>query len=97
MFRNFLLKNMWAIRLYIDRFLNQFTRPQPCIVDEKDIKTHDDRCEQYCTHPSFKDARLQNATINGKTLHICCPKGYTPEVVKNPITRKDSHVICRKS
>ncbi|MEA2558975.1 MAG: hypothetical protein QOH06_479 [Acidobacteriota bacterium] len=94
----FLLKNLWAIRLYIDAFINRFSHPQPCLIDPKDIKPNNDHCEEYCTPRSlFEGARINSAMVNGESRHYCCPKGYTVTVVKNPITGKPSHVICRKS
>ena len=96
MFR-FLLRSMWAIRLYVDRFLNKFRHPQPCIIDPNDINEGNLNCDQYCADPSFKGAVANQAFINGETRYYCCPNGYTPEAVRNPITRETSHIICRKS
>jgi hypothetical protein len=36
------------------------------------------------------------AVINGKEIHACCPKGYSPTVMNNPITNLADDIICVK-
>jgi hypothetical protein len=91
----FLLKNVWAIRLYIDRFLNDFRHPKPCVIDPNDIIPGNLNCDEYCTESSFKGARAEQGTIDRELWYYCCPKGYTVTPVKNPITGDTSHMVCR--
>lgn len=73
---------------YIDRSV-------PCQWDPSGLDAKSDTCEKQCAFSLYGGGTKNQGVINGKLMNFCCSKGYTPEVVENPITHV-MDVVCRK-
>lgn len=89
----------WVTRVYAIRLVRACLIPPltipACKIDPADAKPGKPFCDHNCTNPVYRGGNVSQADINGKTWYICCPKGYAPSVVKDPVTGEVTDVTCQ--
>ena len=90
----------WAIRVIISQVTRNFFPPPPtvplCKISPADIDPAGPGCEKYCSLPVYKGNFPVHATVKGESWWFCCPKGYHPAGVKDPITHEITSMTCER-